>query len=83
MGKYSNIVKESAAVSAGFGLGIILQLIIGMGIFIAGFYLIKNDKIKNKEKRSIYYYIGIVLIVIGSAVSLSIGSGLSVLIGEI
>jgi hypothetical protein len=49
MGKYSNI-KESAAISAGFGLGIILQLIILMGIFIAVFYLIKNDKEINKKK---------------------------------
>lgn len=83
MGNYGKLFKMSAVSGAGFLFGIIPQLIVGMCILIAGIYLMKSDKKKNKDNPSIKYYIGILLIIIGSVMSLSIAFGSEMILSEL
>ena len=97
--KYASIFKASAASGAGFIFGIIPQLLIGMIIFIYGFYLVKKYKNKNKNKNkknededededeyedvSLYYYLGIFLVILGSVVCLNIAMGADIISNEL
>ena len=82
--KYASIFKESAASGAGFIFGIIPQLLIGMIIFIYGFYLVKKYKNKNEhEDVSLYYYLGIFLVILGSVVCLNIAMGADIISNEL
>ena len=81
-GKYFDIFKLSAVSSAGFVFGILPQLLIGMIILIVGIYLLNKDKEKNKKTHGANYYIGIVLIILGSLISLNTAFGINTLIEE-
>ena len=83
--KYASIFKESAASGAGFIFGIIPQLLIGMIIFIYGFYLVKKHKNKKNEDEdvSLYYYLGIFLLILGSVVCLNIAMGADIISNEL
>ena len=77
-----DIFKYSAASSAGFMVGIIPQLLIGVFILIGGLYLINLDKKKNKNNHGFEFYFGLVLIVIGSVVCFQIGLGLEMIMNQ-
>ena len=83
--KYASIFKESAVSGAGFIFGIIPQLLIGMIIFIYGFYLVKKHKNKKNEDEdvSLYYYLGIFLVLLGSVVCLNIIMGADLITSEL
>lgn len=84
-GKLMDIFKTSAASSAGFIFGILPQLLLGVIILIFGLYLINKDKNKkNKENNShgILFYFGIVLIVLGSVISLNLAFGIDIIIDQ-
>lgn len=82
-GKLFDIFKFSAASSAGFMVGILPQLLVGMFILVGGIYLINLDKEKNKNKHGFEFYLGIVLVILGSVVSLNMAFGIDFIMDQI
>lgn len=76
---YGNIFKISLVSGAGTFLGIVPQLIVAILLFTVGLSL-KNEADK-AETKGLYYYIGIAIMILGSALGLGMGS--NVLFNEI
>ena len=85
-GKLLNIFKESASAAGGAILGMIPQLLIGSVILILGIYLIQNDdkkKIKqNNSTHGYQFYLGMVLVVLGSVISFNMMFGIEFIMSE-
>ena len=79
---YRNIFKYAAVSSAGAFIGLIPQLIIGTIILLLGIYLVNMEKNNNdNDKKDIIYYIGIIMILIGGAVSLNLFISTDIIMG--
>lgn len=76
---YANIFKVSFVSGAGTFLGIVPQLIVSIFVFMLGLSL-KNEADRNGSQ-GLYYYLGIAMMILGSALGLGMGS--SVLFSEI
>ena len=71
---YGNIFKISLVSGAGTFLGIVPQLIVSISLFILGLSL-KNEADRNGSK-GLYYYLGIAIMILGSALGLGMGSNI-------
>ena len=70
------IFKSSAAGGAGFIAGTILQLLIGIIIFVGGFILYKKETKKNEfDSSDVNKVFGIIIMLLGSAIGLGLGFG--------
>ena len=76
---FGNIFKVSLVSGAGTFLGIVPQFIVATLLFTAGLSL-KNEA-DRKETQGFYYYFGIAIMILGSALGLGMGS--NVLFSEI
>ena len=76
---YANIFKVSFVSGAGTFLGIVPQLIVSIFVFMLGLSL-KNEVDMNGSQ-GLYYYLGIAIMILGSALGLGMGS--SILFSEI
>tara|TARA_Y100000389_G_C17433794_1_gene504287 strand:+ start:624 stop:899 length:276 start_codon:yes stop_codon:yes gene_type:complete len=76
---YGNIFKVSLVSGAGTFLGIVPQLIVAILFFTLGLSL-KNEADRN-ESQGFYYYSGIAIMILGSA--LGLGMGTNILFSEI
>jgi len=80
---YGTMFKQSATVSAGVFFGMIPQLLIGAVILGLGVYLMQlDDKNKKEQKEDTHgwlFYLGIILVVLGSVFCLQIGFGIDFL----
>ena len=88
-GKLLETFKMSIVSSAGFMIGILPQLLLGMVILLIGVYLVnkdnekKNNKDKKQEKYGFEFYLGIGLILIGSILSLNMAFGIDFIMDQI
>ena len=84
-GRFADIFKVSAASSAGLMVGIIPQLLIGVVILLLGIYLLSLDKKSNKgtNNHGFKFYLGIVLIILGSVISLNMGFDIDMVMYQI
>lgn len=85
-GKFLETFKLSIVSSAGFMIGILPQLLLGMVILLIGVYLVNKDNQKknNKEqKHGFEFYLGIGLIFIGSILSLNMAFGIDFIMDQI
>ena len=84
-GRFADIFKVSAASSAGMLVGIVPQLLIGVLILILGIYLLNLDKKSNKgtTNHGFKFYLGIVLIILGSVISLNMGFGIDMVMDQL
>ena len=79
-----DIFKVSAVSSAGFMLGIIPQMIIGALLLFLGIYLITENNNKNytennnENNHGLEFYLGIILIIFGSILSLNLFLGVDI-----
>ena len=83
-----DIFKVSAVSSAGFMLGIIPQMIIGALLLFLGIYLItennnknyteNNNENNNENNHGLEFYLGIILIIFGSILSLNLFLGVDI-----
>lgn len=71
---YANIFKVSFVSGAGTFLGIVPQLIVSIFLFMLGLSL-KNEADRNGSQ-GLYYYLGIAIMILGSALGLGMGSGI-------
>lgn len=71
---YANLFKVSIVSGAGTFLGIVPQLIVSIVVFILGLSL-KNEADRNGSQ-GLYYYLGIAIMILGSALGLGMGSGI-------
>lgn len=67
---YGSIFKYAAVSSAGAFIGLIPQLIVGAIILLAGIYLVNTEI--NDDNKDVIYYIGMVMILLGGAVSFNL-----------
>lgn len=88
-GKFLETFKMSIVSSAGFMIGILPQLLLGMVILLIGVYLVnkdnekKNNKDKKQQKHGFEFYLGIGLIFIGSILSLNMAFGIDFIMDQI
>ncbi len=71
---YANIFKVSFVSGAGTFLGIVPQLIVSIFLFMLGLSL-KNEADRNGSQ-GLYYYLGIAIMILGSALGLGMGSNI-------
>lgn len=71
---YGNIFKISLVSGAGTFLGIVPQLIVAILLFTVGLSL-KNEADRT-ETKGLYYYLGIAIMILGSALGLGMGSNI-------
>ena len=67
---YGSIFKYAAVSSAGAFIGLIPQLIVGAIILLAGIYLVNTEI--NDDNKDVIYYIGLVMVLLGGAVSFNL-----------
>jgi len=70
---YGNIFKVSVVSGAGSFLGIVPQFILAIILFMLGLSL-KNEADRNGS--SLYYYSGIAIMILGSALGFGMGSSI-------
>ena len=75
--KGGGLFKDHAIMSAGSIFGIIPQLLIGVCIILLGLYLLndKNDKNDKTEKNDMKFYLGIILLIFGTVLTIGIFGG--------
>ena len=71
---YGNVFKASFVSGAGMFLGIVPQLSVAILLFIVGLSL--KNKADESKTQGLYYYIGIAIMILGSALGLGLGSNI-------
>jgi len=87
VGTLKTIFQESAAMTSGILIGTIPQLLIGILVLILGIYLVQLDDKKKIENKSLthgyLFYIGLILVIIGSVFSFNIILGVDFVVEQL